>query len=88
MIVEYIRYKIDPGRKEQFDDTYRRAGKLLDASPHCLRWEAARSVDGPEKQIVRIEWDSAEATCRASARAPISSRSSTPRDRSTRTSRR
>jgi quinol monooxygenase YgiN len=49
MIVEYIRYKIDPGRKEQFDDTYRRAGKLLDASPHCLRWEAARSVDDPEK---------------------------------------
>jgi quinol monooxygenase YgiN len=60
MIVEYIRYKIDPGRKEQFDDAYRRAGKLLDASPHCLRWEAARSVDDPEKQIVRIEWDSAE----------------------------
>jgi hypothetical protein len=30
------------------------------ASPHCQRWEAARCVDQPEKQIVRIEWDSAE----------------------------
>jgi quinol monooxygenase YgiN len=60
MVVEYIRYKIDPGRTDEFIDAYRRGGELLDASPHCLRWEAARSVDDPEKQVVRIEWDSAE----------------------------
>ena len=60
MIVEYIRYKIDTSRNDEFDDTYRRAGTLLDASPHCQRWEAARCVDEPDKQIVRIEWDSAE----------------------------
>jgi quinol monooxygenase YgiN len=60
MIVEYIRYKIDPSRNDEFDDAYRRAGALLDASPHCQHWEAARSVDEPEKHIVRIEWDSPE----------------------------
>ena len=60
MIVEYIHYKIDPGRTEEFDDAYRRAGAVLDASPHCRRWETARSVDEPVKQIVRIEWDSIE----------------------------
>jgi quinol monooxygenase YgiN len=60
MIVEYIRYKIDPSRNDEFDEAYRRAGTLLDASANCQRWEAARSVDDPEKQIVRIEWDSAE----------------------------
>lgn len=60
MIVEYIRYKIDPSRVGEFDEAYRRAGALLDASPHCQRWEAARCVDEPEKEIVRIEWDSAE----------------------------
>jgi quinol monooxygenase YgiN len=60
MIVEYIRYKIDPGRTEEFVEAYRRGGELLDASPHCLRWEAARSADDPQKQVVRIEWDSAE----------------------------
>jgi len=49
-----------PDRNAEFEDAYRRAGALLDASPHCQRWEAARSVDDPEKQIVRIEWDSAE----------------------------
>ena len=60
MIVEYIRYKIDPSRNDEFDEAYRRAGTLLDASPHCQAWEVARCVDGPEKQIVRIEWDSTE----------------------------
>jgi quinol monooxygenase YgiN len=60
MIVEYIRYKIDPSRNAEFDDAYRSAGALLDASPHCRHWEAARCVDEPGKQIVRIEWDSAE----------------------------
>jgi hypothetical protein len=29
MIVEYIRYEIDPGRTEEFDDAYRRAATLL-----------------------------------------------------------
>ena len=60
MIVEYIRYTIDPDRTDEFDDVYRRAGALLDASPHCLRWEAARRADESAKQIIRIEWDSAE----------------------------
>jgi len=60
MIVEYIRYKIDAGRADEFVDAYRRAGALLDASPNCLHWEATRCVDEPDKQIVRIEWDSVE----------------------------
>jgi hypothetical protein len=60
LIVEYIRYKIDPSRTAEFDDAYRRAGAFLDASPNCERWEASRCIDEPEKQIVRIEWDSAE----------------------------
>jgi heme-degrading monooxygenase HmoA len=60
MIVEYIRYQIDADRRSEFDDAYRRAGALLDGSPHCQRWEAAHCVEEPDKHIVRIEWDSAE----------------------------
>ena len=60
MIVEYIRYKIDPSRTAEFDEAYRRAGALLDASPHCARWEATRCLEDPTKEIVRIEWDSVE----------------------------
>jgi hypothetical protein len=88
MIVEYIRYNIDPSRNGEFDAAYRRAGVLLDASPHCQRWEAARCVEQPERQIVRIEWDSVEGTCRGSGEAEISSPSSKPRSRFTTTSRR
>jgi hypothetical protein len=44
------RYKIDPARSDEFADAYRRAGALLDASPHCRRWEAARCVDNPESK--------------------------------------
>ena len=60
MIIEYIRYKIDPRRTAEFDDAYRRAGALLDASPRCLSWEVAGCVDDLGKEIVRIEWDSVE----------------------------
>jgi hypothetical protein len=64
MIVGYIRCKIDPTRTGEFDHAYRRAGALLDASPHCQRWEAARCVDEPDKQVVRIERDSVEGRLR------------------------
>jgi heme-degrading monooxygenase HmoA len=70
VIVEYIRYKIDPSRSDEFEAAYRSAGALLDASPHCQRWEAARCVDAPEKQIVRIEWDSAEGHLKGFRQSP------------------
>ena len=60
MIVEYIRYHIDPCRNAEFDEAHRRAREYVDASQHCRRWEAARCADEPGKQIVRIEWDPAE----------------------------
>jgi hypothetical protein len=87
MIVEYIRYKIDPSRKNESTRPTAAPGALLDASPHCQAWEAARCVDDPEKQIVRIEWDSAEGHLQASGRARISSPSSKQPSRSSRTSR-
>jgi hypothetical protein len=53
MIVEYIRYKINPSRTGEFDDAYRRAGALLDASPHCQRWESARRSSKPPSRSSR-----------------------------------
>ena len=70
MIVEYIRYRIDPSRNDEFDDAYRRAGEILAASPHCRFWEATRSVDEPENHIVRIEWDSEEGHLQGFRRSP------------------
>lgn len=60
MVVEYIRYTVPPDQSEQFELSYRQAGQVLDADPHCLRWEMARGVEEPQRFVVRIEWDSVE----------------------------
>jgi quinol monooxygenase YgiN len=58
MIVEYIRYSIDDGRAEAFEEAYRRGGEALQASEHCERYEVSRCSEDPTQHVVRIEWDS------------------------------
>jgi heme-degrading monooxygenase HmoA len=60
MVVEYIRYTVPAAQAAEFEDAYRRAGRLLEADPHCLAFEVARGIEEPEHFIVRIEWDSLE----------------------------
>ena len=60
MVVEYIRYTIDAGRTDAFEQAYRRAAESLDASEHCKRYEVARCTEDPTQYVVRIEWDSEE----------------------------
>ena len=60
MIVEYIRYSIDDGRAEAFEDAYRRAGDALHESEHCEAYEVSRCREDPTQHVVRIEWDSEE----------------------------
>ena len=58
MIVEYIRYGIDNGRAEEFEQAYRRAAEALEKSEHCQRYEVSRCSEDPTQHVVRIEWDS------------------------------
>ena len=60
MIVEYIRYSIDEGRAEAFEEAYGRAAESLRASAHCERYEVSRCSEDPTQRVVRIEWDSEE----------------------------
>ena len=60
MVVEYIRYSIDNGRAEGFEDAYRRGAEALRASEHCERYEVSRCSEDPTQHVVRIEWDSEE----------------------------
>ena len=60
MIVEYIRYKIEPERTESFLAAYTEAQESLRASAHCLGYELSRCTEAPEQFILRIRWDSAE----------------------------
>ncbi|WP_433143619.1 group II truncated hemoglobin [Actinomadura nitritigenes] len=60
MIVEYIRYRIDRARAEEFEAAYARAAVPLAAAPQCVDYELTRCVDEPECYILRIRWTSAE----------------------------
>jgi quinol monooxygenase YgiN len=60
MIVEYIRYSIDADRADAFEEAYRRAAAVLDASAHCEDSEVSRCTEDPTRHVVRIEWDSEE----------------------------
>jgi quinol monooxygenase YgiN len=58
MIVEYIRYRIAPEQRTEFEASYSHAQKPLQASPHCLGWELSHGIEEPDHYILRIEWDS------------------------------
>ncbi len=70
MVVEYIRYSIDDGRAEAFEQAYRRAAEALEASEHCQRYEVSRCSEDPSQRIVRIEWDSEEGHLSGFRRSP------------------
>lgn len=60
MIVEYLRYTIDPARQAAFKADYAAAAKPLLASPHALSFDMCQCVEDPSQFILKIEWTSAE----------------------------
>jgi quercetin dioxygenase-like cupin family protein/heme-degrading monooxygenase HmoA len=60
LMVEYIQYRMPVEHGDRFAETYEQAGEVLARSPHCRGWELRRSVEEPERFVVRIEWDSQE----------------------------
>ena len=60
MIVEYIRYRIEPSQAKDFVAAYETASKSLRDSPHCLGYELAQCTEARESYTLRILWDSAE----------------------------
>jgi quinol monooxygenase YgiN len=60
MVVEYIRYRIDAARGDEFERAYAQAALSLEASSHCYAYEVARGVEDSNSYVVRIEWDSVE----------------------------
>ena len=60
MIVEYIRYQIEPAQAQEFCAAYTTAAESLRASPHCLGYELARCTEDAGSFILRIHWDSAD----------------------------
>jgi quinol monooxygenase YgiN len=61
MIVEYIRYKVAPERRQQLVEAYQQAAFQLDVSPECLAYELSECTEEPGRFVLRIEWESASA---------------------------
>jgi quinol monooxygenase YgiN len=60
MIVEYIRYSIEPSRAKDFVQAYETASTSMKDSPHCLGYELTQCTEARESFILRILWDSEE----------------------------
>lgn len=58
MIIEYIRYKVDPTKRSSFIEAYTKASAQLDNSEHCTAYELTECEEEEGKFMVRIEWTS------------------------------
>ncbi len=60
MVVEYIRYTVQPEQSAAFEAAYAEAVKSLEADPHCHGHEVTRCVEDAVSYNVRLLWDSVE----------------------------
>ena len=58
MIIEIIRYTVTAGDEAAFEEAYRGAGALLEASSHCLGFTLMRATRERQRYIMTIYWDS------------------------------
>ena len=58
MTVEYIRYRLDDARREEFVEAYRAAAAELADSEVCLGYELAQCEEEADRFTLRIIWTS------------------------------
>lgn len=58
MVIEVIRYTIRPGEEASFEDAFRQAAPLLEASTHCLGFTLTRATRDRNRYLMSIYWDS------------------------------
>ncbi len=58
MVIEVIRYTVAAGDEAAFEDAYRHAGELLEASSHCLGYSLMRATRERQRYSMTIYWDS------------------------------
>lgn len=60
MTVEFIRYRIEEPRRDDFIAAYREAATALDDSVYCLGYQMTQCEEEPERFVLRIRWTSTE----------------------------
>lgn len=58
MVIEVIRYTVRSGEEASFEDAYRQAAPLLEASNHCLGFTLTRATRDRNRYLMSIYWDS------------------------------
>jgi hemoglobin len=70
MIMEIIRYKLDPGQESAFEAAYGQAQRFLAGSPNCLSYQLTRCLKDRGRYVLMIEWDSLEGHLQGFRRSP------------------
>lgn len=58
--VEIIRYTITPDLHSNFEEAYKKAGKLLEESSYCLAYQVIHGEEESDHYIVIIDWTSTQ----------------------------
>ena len=58
MVIEIIRYAIQPGDEPTFEEAFRQAAVLLEASNHCLGFTLTRATRERNRYMMSVYWDS------------------------------
>jgi hypothetical protein len=56
MVVEYIRYRVDPTQRENFIQAFAHIVKQIDVLPNCLGYDLMECMDDPALFVLRVEW--------------------------------
>jgi hypothetical protein len=56
VIVEFVRYRVDPSRRREFERAHQAAADALSGLVECRELEVAAAMEDPDCYIVRIMW--------------------------------
>jgi heme-degrading monooxygenase HmoA len=56
MVVEYIRYHVEPGQRKTFIQAFAHVIKQMDGQPHCWGYDLLEGMHDPTLFILRVEW--------------------------------
>jgi hypothetical protein len=56
VIVEFVRYRVDPSRRREFERAHQAAADALSGVAECRELEVAAAMEDPECYDVQITW--------------------------------
>jgi len=63
VIVEFLRYRVHPSRREEFERAHQAAADALSGVAECRELAVAAAMEDPERYNVRIIWVFTERDC-------------------------